>query len=110
MKRSSLKRCLKEIVDEYSQKSFEYWDTVTLPVCFERSFEGRSVQIEICECESTLEYRRLDISVDGGGLSAYFPVGQLIVVKKKTPYLVLQGKASFLVLQNVTFGVTPQGY
>jgi hypothetical protein len=82
MKRSALKRCVREIVAEYESKPYDYWDTVTFPLTFERVFEGREIQVEIDILESTPEYLNIDFSVFAGGLSAYFPVGTNIIINK----------------------------
>jgi hypothetical protein len=56
---------------------------VQLPIVFERTLEGKSIQVEINMVESTPEYRELDVWASGGGLSAYFPSGKGFVVKKE---------------------------
>ncbi|MDH4239413.1 MAG: hypothetical protein OEW48_07605 [Phycisphaerae bacterium] len=77
-----LKRFLREVVADYESKPYEYWDTVTLPITFERVFEGKEVQVEIDMLESEAEYRHIIISVDEGFLFGYSPVGTSIIIHK----------------------------
>ena len=83
MKRSALKCWLRELTGEYENKPHEYWDKVSFPICFERTYAGRSIQVTIHILESTPEYLHIGFSADAGGLSAYFPVGTDIIVNKK---------------------------
>ena len=78
-----LKRFLREIVAEYESKPYEYWDTVALPITFERVFEVREIQAEIDMLESEPEYRHISISVDEGFLFSFSPVGTSIIINKK---------------------------
>ena len=77
-----LKRFLREVVADYESKPYEYWDTVTLPITFERVFEGKEIQAEIDMIESEPKYRHIGISVDEGFLFGYSPVGASIIIQK----------------------------
>ncbi|MBW8042293.1 MAG: hypothetical protein FVQ85_20155 [Planctomycetes bacterium] len=77
-----LKRFLQDVVADYESKPYEYWDTVTLPITFERVFEGKEVQAEIDMLESEPEYRHISISVDEGFLFGYSPLGTSIIIHK----------------------------
>ena len=77
-----LKRFLREVVADYESKPYEYWETITLPITFERVFEGKEVQAEIHMLESEAEYRHISISVDEGFLFGYRPVGTSIIIQK----------------------------
>ncbi|MHC4462385.1 MAG: hypothetical protein ACYS6W_03445 [Planctomycetota bacterium] len=78
-----IKRCLRELVREYESKPYEYWEKVSLPLTFERAFEGRNVQVEIDILESTPEYLQIGISVDAGWRSFFYPFGQSMIVEKE---------------------------
>jgi hypothetical protein len=82
MKRSNLRRYLKEIVAEYESKPYDYWQSVALPITFERQFGSKYIQFEIHMLELTPEYVHIGFSADAGGISAYFPVGADIIVTK----------------------------
>jgi hypothetical protein len=82
MKRSKLRRYLKEIVAEYESKPYDYWQSVDLPIAFEREFDSQNIQFEIHVLESTPGYIHIGFSADAGGISAYFPVGSDIMVRK----------------------------
>lgn len=78
-----IKRCLRELTAEYKCKPYDYWDTVDMPITFERAFEGKEVQVEIHVLESTPEYLQIGISVDAGWRSFFYPFGQSFIVEKK---------------------------
>ncbi|NIP22397.1 MAG: hypothetical protein GWN67_20055 [Phycisphaerae bacterium] len=80
--RPLLKRFLKEVVSDYKSRPYEYWDTVTLPITFEKVFEGKEVQAEINMLESEAEYRHISISVDEGFLFGYCPIGTSFIIHK----------------------------
>ena len=67
---------------EYESKPREYWETVSLPLNFERVFEGKVVQVEIEVFNSTPEYDEIAIFVDAGWRSFFYPFGKTIVVRK----------------------------
>jgi hypothetical protein len=67
---------------EYEAKPYEYWQSLSFPLAFEREFDSYVIQFTISMLESTPEYVHIGFSADGGGLSAYLPVGSDIIVKK----------------------------
>ena len=77
-----VKRCLRGLVEEYKSKPYEYWEKASLPLTFERVFEGRTVQVEIHILESTPEYLQIGISVDTGWRSFFYPFGESIIIEK----------------------------
>ena len=82
MKRSIIRRYLQQVVGEYESKSYDYWQSLSSTVAFEREFDSHNIQFEIDVLESTPEYVHIGFSADAGGFSAYFPVGADIIVKK----------------------------
>jgi hypothetical protein len=78
-----VKLCLRELMVEYKDKPYDYWETVEMPITFERVFEGKVVQVEIHVLESTPEYLQIGISVDAGRRSLFYPFGQSFIVEKK---------------------------
>jgi hypothetical protein len=84
MKRAIIRGWLQEIVDEYKCNPHEFWESSNFPITFERAFEGRQIQVEIDILESTPEYFHISFSANAGGLSAYFPIGTDIIVKKES--------------------------
>lgn len=77
-----IKRCLRELTIEYKSKPYEYWEKASLPLTFERIFEGKNVQVEIHTLESSDEYLQIGISVDAGWRSFFYPFGQSFIIKK----------------------------
>ena len=82
MRRSLLKKIAKEIAAEYQKYSYDYWFSVELPITFEREYKGRIIQVEIHVLEFQKDYVKIGVSVDGGGLSAFFPACYGFIIEK----------------------------
>ena len=78
-----IKQYFEEIIKEYKSKSYIYWDTIELPIVIQKDIEGKGVQFEIDLLKTTPEYREIDVTVDSGGLSAYFPYGKSFKIMKR---------------------------
>lgn len=83
MKRQDLLACAKEMAQDIERRPYSYWASKEYPVVLEKVYHGESVQIEIQALELKDAYIHLGISVDTGkGLSAYFPAGTSVVIRK----------------------------
>ena len=83
MKRQDLRACAKEIAGDLERRPYEYWASKQYPIAFENVYRGESVQTEVDELERKDTYIHLSVSVDTGkGLSAYFPTGTSVVIRK----------------------------
>ncbi len=83
--RAFLKHCLRILKEEYSQKPYKYWKTVKLPICFERNFENKNVQVEIDVLEECETFINIVITADRGFFSQYFPARISLIVEKPKP-------------------------
>jgi len=83
MKRQDLLACAKEIAQDIERRPYDYWASKDNPIVLEKAYQFESVQIEIQVLELEDTYIHLGISADTGkGLSAYFPPGTSVVIKK----------------------------
>lgn len=83
MKRSILRQIAREVAAELEKKTYEHWVNANFPLILERIHEGRRIQIEVHRLSQTNEYIQLGISVDGGGLSAFWHVGYSVVIRAR---------------------------
>lgn len=84
MKRSVLKRYVREIASELERKPYDYWVGTKLPLTFGKMFKGQLINVEVSLLSSNAEYMQLGIAIDDGGwLSPYFPVGISIVIPQQ---------------------------
>jgi len=80
-----LKVCLSKLLEEYENKPDEYWRNFKFTSCFEREFQGKTVQVEIHLLEDTKDYLNILISIDRGfWLLSFFPCSTNFLVRKQT--------------------------
>lgn len=81
MRRVDLKKDAKVVAAEVEAKPYAYWYSAELPINFERSFDGRMVQVEIDMLERGDEYVQLGISTSGDYRTSLHPVGVTVVIE-----------------------------
>ncbi len=74
MRRMDLKRDAELVAAEARAKTYSFWDSAKLPIIYERSFEGRMVQVRIDMLWRTDEGINLYVAVSGDNTTSRRPV------------------------------------
>ena len=78
-----LAKALASEVAEWNRKQYAELAALDYPVVYEKSIEGEPTryQIEVDLLKKSERCIEIVVSVDGGGLSAFFPPSQIVVIR-----------------------------
>jgi len=81
-KRAKLSKFLEEEVAAWNQKRYAELINLDYPVAYEKGAHGdpNAYQVEVELLEKNERHIRIMISVDDGGLSAFFPLSDTLVI------------------------------
>jgi len=82
MNREKLKRLVQQEANMAQQQPYEFRVSQDYPDVREEEFEQEVATVEIVLLELTDDYVQIDISASSSGCSAFFPVGQVVVIRK----------------------------
>lgn len=75
-------KALEREVAEWERKQYAELATLDYPVAYEKSIEDEpTYQVEVDLQKKNERCIEIIVSVDGGGLSAFFPPSQIVVIR-----------------------------
>ena len=86
MKRKDLQAFCRAKAEEFERMGYAHWKKQSYPIATEVSVGGKTLQVEVDLLEDTDDCLHIGISVDDGGLSAYFPPSTSFIVRKDAPH------------------------